>query len=391
MDTSFDFVSAELFHLLFFKQKNLIIYPYVDLSHLSPIKSFLAGFNVEVLDATALYNLAEVLEFSAVDEYSQVPTFHLITNISNKELKKIHKIENIHCIINSNEKPASNVILDTNFVVYDKKNQKFPNYKFDDVDLSFENKIIQGAKSLEFLSDEVQSIKNMGNKIFLEINNTGKIEGALSLLENIDIMHRERILEFVENYYKIVIPKYDHRLIEKIPQTTRKRNSVINPTFIKQYNDIQALNTKVLRSFIEALEDYKKRFDDSNLSIDQLYPDKFFYYLREHHWREDIPQKFLSDWYNRFASYENLDEGDYNDFNAALSILGASLSSTLQIGEVASDVKEVKPIKTTLMDRSKEFPESNIIKEIPSINNIDTFREWIVSKLDKIDALLGKD
>jgi hypothetical protein len=31
MDTAFDFIKPEFLHILFFQQKNLVIYPYVDL------------------------------------------------------------------------------------------------------------------------------------------------------------------------------------------------------------------------------------------------------------------------------------------------------------------------------------------------------------------------
>ena len=127
MDTELDFISPEFFNLLFFNQKNLIIYPYVDLKHLLPLESFLIGYNVEHLDATALYNLCEIIEYSGEDAYTQTPAFYLITNLNKEDIKKIERIKNLHCIININQIPPKSTLLSGKFVVFNKKNQNFLN------------------------------------------------------------------------------------------------------------------------------------------------------------------------------------------------------------------------------------------------------------------------
>ena len=65
MDTGIDFLQPEFLNILFFEQKNLVIYPYVDLKHLRTLEIFTTGYNVVDLESTALYNLKEIIEFEA--------------------------------------------------------------------------------------------------------------------------------------------------------------------------------------------------------------------------------------------------------------------------------------------------------------------------------------
>ena len=66
MDTDFDFMEPEFLDILFFQQKNLVIFPYVDLKHLHALELFTVGHNVVDLESTALYNLKEIIENSYI-------------------------------------------------------------------------------------------------------------------------------------------------------------------------------------------------------------------------------------------------------------------------------------------------------------------------------------
>ena len=377
MDTTYDFVSPEFFHILFFKQHNLIIYPYVDLKHLIPLESFLVGYNLEYLDGTALYNLSEIIEYSSISSHNQNPTFYIITNVNGEEIKNLVGIKNIHCIINTKDIIIEDLIPNTNFIIYNKKKKSFLNYDFDKIDLSFEIQIIQNSASLEFLFDEVQSIKNLGNKIYLELNRTGKIEKIHDHLSEVDSKHHNKILDFVSNYYNVVIPVYNPKL-----STTSE--------IMKQYKKIQMTNPKIFSIFRNLLQDYKKNFDDKNLSNEQLFPEKFFVYLKKHHWRDNIPRSFLRDWYYRFVGQMNPIEQDYSDFKWILTTLNIPESEI----NILFNEKLLIKNKTASHKIDKDNPSfdfnlnDHFNKEIPSINNIDEFEEWIIKKLDEIDLLL---
>ena len=75
LDTGIDFIQPEFLNILFFQQKNLVIFPYIDLKHLHALELFTVGHNVIDLESTALYNLKEIIEFEANNSYSQNRTF----------------------------------------------------------------------------------------------------------------------------------------------------------------------------------------------------------------------------------------------------------------------------------------------------------------------------
>ncbi|MFX1277712.1 MAG: hypothetical protein ACFFAT_22055, partial [Promethearchaeota archaeon] len=73
MDTGTDFIRPEFLNILFFQQKNLVIFPYVDVKHLHALEIFTVGYTVIDLESTALHNIKEILEFEKDNSYSQSP------------------------------------------------------------------------------------------------------------------------------------------------------------------------------------------------------------------------------------------------------------------------------------------------------------------------------
>ena len=91
MDTGSDFLRPEFLNIIFFQQKNLVVFPYVDLKHLHGLEIFTAGYNVVDLESTALHNLKEILEFETINSYSQNPTLFFIFNVDKKKVKELNK------------------------------------------------------------------------------------------------------------------------------------------------------------------------------------------------------------------------------------------------------------------------------------------------------------
>ena len=127
MDTGTDFIRPEFLNILFFQQKNLIIFPHVDLKHLHGLEVFTVGHNLIDLESTALHNLKEILEFEVNNSYSQNPSLYLIYNLNRDHLEEIIGLEDIRCILNVNENINGLANL-SNFVVFNKKTNQFINY-----------------------------------------------------------------------------------------------------------------------------------------------------------------------------------------------------------------------------------------------------------------------
>lgn len=102
MDTEFDFITPEFLNLLFFQQKNLVIFPYVDLKHLRSLQVFVVGFDVVDIDSTAIHNLNEIIEYEA-SSYSQLPTFYFVLNSKTEEIEKLIDSPKIRCVANTHE------------------------------------------------------------------------------------------------------------------------------------------------------------------------------------------------------------------------------------------------------------------------------------------------
>ena len=60
MDSGVDFITPEFLNILFFQQKNIVVFPYVDLKHLHSLELFTVGYNIVDLESTALHNLKEI-------------------------------------------------------------------------------------------------------------------------------------------------------------------------------------------------------------------------------------------------------------------------------------------------------------------------------------------
>ena len=129
MDTGLDFITPEFLDIVFFQQKNLVIYPYVDLKHLHYLELFTIGYNVVDLESTALHNLKDIIEFQTTIDYSQNPTLFFISNVDKTKIKEIMELDNIHCIINSNgKKELSELVNGSSFIFFNKKSSQFLNY-----------------------------------------------------------------------------------------------------------------------------------------------------------------------------------------------------------------------------------------------------------------------
>ncbi|MCK4382363.1 MAG: hypothetical protein KAW66_03635, partial [Candidatus Lokiarchaeota archaeon] len=103
MDTGYDFISPGFLNILFFKQKNLVIYPYVDVKHIHSLDCFTVGHHLIDIDSTGLDNLHDIVEFETSNSYSQQPTLYYLLNVNAEDLEKLMESPNIRCIINASE------------------------------------------------------------------------------------------------------------------------------------------------------------------------------------------------------------------------------------------------------------------------------------------------
>jgi len=378
LDTGYDFIQPEFFNVLFFQQKNLVIYPYVDLKHLHSLEIFANGYNVINLESTALHNLREILEFENGNSYSHQPTLYFIYNLDSENLKEIISLKNIRCILNTHE-DVEHLATENSFIFYNKKIKSFVNFDSEAQDLEFEQLLISRSENEAVLQDEIQRIKAISTRIFTIINESNDVNEIVLLLEEYDKKYWKKILNFVKLYFKIEVPELSKL---RVPSTKRFSNK---PTkFSSEYEFILKKNSKIGQEFIQLLHDYRsKKVNPSNLELDQLYnPHKLYDYLRDHHWDTGITKDFLSEWIQMNNTKYKLNDNDLSDF---LSIFRYLKIPESNITELQINRNETFEKNEESKLKSEPIHELSTQMSIPSINNFYSFKDWLLKKLDDLD------
>ena len=387
MDTGIDFIQPDFLNLLFFQQKNLVVFPYVDLKHLHTLEIFAAGHSIVDLESTALYNIREIVEYEATNSYSQNPSFFFIYNINQENLKEIMTIDNVRCVINTNEK-IDNTLQTNGFIIYNKKSKSFLNFDKSKLNLEFEKELISSSENIVILQDKIQKIKNEATKIFTEINQKGKILNLSDILSDYDPKYWDKILEFVKIYFNIELPQinknqYISKNIENRNKTSKKP---VLKDFSEEYEIIISQNKNIAKEFVQLLHDYRsKHVNPSNLDLEQLYnPQKLYNYLRNHHWNPQISEDFLIDWIKMENTRIKLTENDISDFEKIFRLLNISDDLLSQKITNLFDYKD-----ETVKNTRKEPTRNKEKHSIPSIKNFKEFKKWILKKFDEIENLIG--
>jgi hypothetical protein len=384
MDTKYDFISPEFLNILFFQQKNLVLFPYIDLKHIHSIDCFTVGYDVVDLDSTVLHNLREIIEFESSSTYSQQPTFYYILNAKVEDIKILLESPNIHCVINTHEN-VEHLANGDKFIFYNKKNNLFLNYAPERVNLSFEQHLIQTSQNEQILLDEILKIKSVATKIFVDLNELNKADNLPKLMCDYDQIYWDKILTFTRLYYKIQIPKFERP--KKVPQ---KKFSKSLKDFSSEYEDILKTNRKIGQEFIKLLHNYRfNKVNSANLEVEQLYyPKKLYNYLRNHHWEKGIPADFLSKWVQMIDTKIQTNENDLLDFQIIFDKLKIPLVYLPEVNEENKPHSNSpnKPINSTVSIKNESV--KGTIESIPSVEDFQEFKSWLLKKLDDLETIL---
>ena len=380
MDIGDDFITPEFLHLLFFEQKNLVIFPYVDLKHLRSLDLFVVGFDTVDIDSTVIHNLNEIIEYECNSSYSQLQTLYFILNPSLEELERLLDSPKLRCVINSKENVES-LANGIQFVFYNKKNNTFLNYEFESRDLSFEEEIIRSSPNKQAIMDELLKIKNVSSKIFAELNQNSNSEKFPEILEEYDQKYWNKILKFTELYCQIEIPEFNPPV-----QLLKRKSSSQEIDYSAEYEVIIKTNRKMGRSFIQLIHDYRyDKVNPANLEVTQLfYPQKLYNYLRNHHWKKGMPQEFAINWLKSVSN-------DFSDPEEALMEFQVILNK-LQVSYSVNDIDlehknglEKKAIKKEKPKSLSNTKQSRKTQAIPSIDNFPEFKNWLLNKLTELE------
>ncbi|NHJ21276.1 MAG: hypothetical protein EAX91_10050 [Candidatus Lokiarchaeota archaeon] len=377
MDTGYDFITPEFFDILFFKQKNLVIFPYVDVKHLHSLDCFTVGHDIVDIDSTGLSNIHDIIEFESTNSYSQQPTLYFLLNVCAEDLEKIMEYQNIRCIINTSDS-VEHLANSNKYIFYNKKNRIFLNYQSERENLKFEQYLFQISQNEQVLLDEVSKIKRLASKIFTEINNYNNPDKIPTLMREYDQIYWDKILSFTQQYFNVQIPE-----VKRPKAEVKEKNTVPIKDFSEEYEFILKTNRKIGQKFIQLLHDYRaEKVNPAHLELDQLYyPNKLYNYLRNHHWKKGISQDFIATWIQKLNENSHLDENDQSDFQDIFDKLGISSVKPFSIK------KEISPTKNRSQRNSEITKEktNKAVEPIPSIKDFKEFKNWLLKKLDDLE------
>jgi len=384
MNIGDDFITSEFLHLLFFEQKNLVIFPYVDLKHLRSVDLFTVGFETVDIDSTAIHNLNEIIEYECNNSYSQLQTLYFILNPSLEELEILVDSPKLRCVINSKENVESLANGDQ-FVFYNKKSNTFLNYEFEGRDLSFEEEILRSSPTTQAIVDELLKIKSVSSKIFVELNQNGSPDNLPEILAEYNQKYWNKILRYTELYYQIEIPEFNRPI-----QLPKRKSSSKEIDYSAEYEVIIKTNRKIGRSFIQLIHDYRyDRVNPANLEVNQLfYPQKLYNYLRNHHWKNGMPKEFVITWF-KITKKDFIDpEEALMEFQVMLKKIHLSYSVT----EI--DLEPKREPEKKRRNRNEETDSLSNVKQprkkmaIPSIDNFPEFKKWLLNKMSELEKIL---
>ncbi len=376
MDTDTDFIRPEFLNILFFQQKNLIIFPYVDIKHLRSLELFTVGHNPIDLEATVVFNIMKFLKYEQENSYSQSRSFYFITNVDKDKIKEIMQMDNVRCVVNTKEQDISNLANGSKFIFYNKKKKKFLNYD-DSTDLEVEKLLIsEYSESEEILKDKIQQIKTTASIVYAKICKNDYNLG--NVLKDYSEKHCEKILKFVSAYYDIRVPD-----ISKINLNAQLSLN----DFSNEYDLIISSNKNIAKEFIQLLHEYRSQnVNSSNLKVEQMYdPNKLYNYLRNHHWDNGISEDFIQEWILMENIKYKLKPEDVHDFESLLSKLNISIPEVYE-KLIQLAYKEKTPFEFELSSPNP-LESNNINKYFDKSKN---YKESILKKLQNIDDLIDK-
>ena len=389
VDSGEDFITPEFLNIIFFQQKNLVIFPYVDLKHLHTLEIFTVGYSSIDLESTALHDLKNILEFESSNAYSQSPTFYFIYNLDREKVKEILTIKNIRCVLNSNE-IIPDLANDPEFVFYNKKNNQFVNYSENGSNLDFEQHLISNSQNMTILQDKIQSIKNVASQIFTEMSQNNSSTKVPELLKQFPQKFWEKILVFASRYFGINVPPISQNMTESYEPASKGSRTDFKD-FTDEYEIIVSSNKALGKEFIQQLHDFRsKRVNPEYLELEELFsPLKLYNYLRNRHWKEGIPQNFIDKWLQMNISKYNLTESDIADLETVFAKLRLR-QNTLPPSQ--KSIISSEPKTETEPKRVEPMPSNQTpVNDIPSLQEWKDFSHWINDQIQILTQLVDNN
>jgi hypothetical protein len=273
--------------------------------------------------------------------------------------------------------------------------------------------ILSLAKTYEMIRDELQEIKNTATKIYNNLMNNIDIFDIDKLTSSYTKTEQERIIEFTENFYDIILPddneienedqkdtvatesrEYENisqKREDSIPKLTGMATRALD--FSDDFEIIKNQNKHIFRVFLHELDEYRQQeINNSNLDLHEFFvPNDLYNYLRRHHWSEGIPESFLNQWNAALNRNGRLSQEELLDFENILRGLDIKNEVIHQIiDENESKIQKIDNVNknNALGSLLNENDKESRKYKIPPVSDFARFKAWMKDTLDAIEKKL---
>ena len=384
MKIEVDFLKPEFLNILFFKQKNLIIFPHIDVKKLRTLDMFCIDCSCIEIDATLLDDINDLIEEDFINPYNQNKNLYYIFNIQASRIHELIKNDSIRCIINVSNN-IEDIPKNEKFVFYNRKINQFYNYSPNNNDLTFETELLINFKENKRIIDDLFQIKQVASKFYAEYCDEIDLEKLKFVLNDFDPIFWPKIIEYIENYYGIEVPK---EILPENIKTNLIPIKIRENSYRQEYRNAIKIHFAISKNFIDALSAYINELKKaSDLELNYFYiPEDLYVFLRENYWRDKIPDDFIDMLYIKsiplFESKEELDLF-FKKFSSKLPVDQECISSFSR-NEIEFMEYKLNKGKDNQREKSSENNGIGKNEKIPDISNFSEFKNWILKILSEI-------
>ena len=192
-------LSPKFLHLLFFRQKSMVIYPDLPLAKLKNLTAFTVGHTEIFLEPADLDTLKQAIEDGLKTKDN--PMF-ICKGLEKKQLKRLlFAYEDIHFIFTTDQVFSEiETRLYPSIIFYNWRQHDFYNYTFGQCDLECEQAIFKQTPSLKVIRKRLTRAKEYADSFYCLLSTQPEIE-IYDYLNGDEGDAYRKIFEFLENFY----------------------------------------------------------------------------------------------------------------------------------------------------------------------------------------------
>jgi hypothetical protein len=208
------FFSPEMLHLLFVRQKNLVIFPLAPFEFIQKLSNFTVGYEIKEFKPPLLPP-TEFLQYYT-EEHTR--SLFIIHDIKKEGLAPLTAIESLRYIVNCSEKlTPKHIRVHPETVFYNWRTGTFFNCLFPAEGMKVENGLLAETARLKELRTRLEKAKMIAENLYQRLDKRYPSRDVRPLLEGNNGLQYRTIFQFMDAYYDNIYYDGDYLRIQPAP------------------------------------------------------------------------------------------------------------------------------------------------------------------------------